>query len=312
MIFSPINLVHKAGTKDECRLIHDLSQPYNGVNAVNDHILDENAKVKYRHIDKVIDLGLKLRVKTNASCMDIRHVFRNLALREDQLFLTGFTLNGKFYINSSLPFGASSSCFIFEKVATLVEWIVKHKTKNKNLSHYLDDFPLLGKNWQETKILTDQFIKIVRKISLPIAENKTIGPTQFLIYLSLLLNFRDQVLAIPNEKKQNCIELIDELGVAYRNRQTVRIQSIQKLADHLNFICQAIPAGRVFLGSLYTLTALTHGKKVRPGHHRRLNKELHDDLGMFRKFLTETDEFNRTIPFMIRRGNRCKFHPILC
>ena len=301
MNFSPINLVHKAGTKDEFHLIHDLSHPYDGINAVSNHIPDENAKVKYRHIDEVIDLGFKLRVKTNASCMDIRHAFRNLPLREDQLFLTGFTLNGKLYINSSLPFGASSSCFIFEKVATLVEWIVKHETKNKKLSHYLDDFPLLEKNWQETKTLTDQFIKIVQKIGLPIAENKTIRPTQFLIYLGLLLNFRDQVLAIPNEKKQDCIELIDELVVAYRNRQTVRVQSIQKLAGHLNFICQAIPVGRVFLGSLYALTALTHGEKVRPGHHRRLNKALHDDLGMFRKFLAKTNEFNRTIPFMIRQ-----------
>ena len=189
MIFSPINLVPKVGTKDKLRLIHDLSHPYDSINAVNDHIPDENSKVKYRHIDEVIDLGLKLAIKTNASCVDIQHAFCNLPLREDQLFLTSFTLNGKFYINSSLPFGVSSSCFIFEKVATLVEWIVVHETKNKNLSHYLDDFPLLGKNWEETKTLTYQFIKILQKIGLPITENKTIGLTQFLIYLGLLLNF---------------------------------------------------------------------------------------------------------------------------
>ena len=108
-------------------------------------------------------------------------------------------------------------------------------------------------------------------------------------------------MATPNEKKGKCIELFDELVQGYRSPQTVRIQSIQKLAGHLNFICQAITGGRVFMGSLYRLTALTHSKKVRPGHYRRLNKEIHDDLGMFQKFLTEKDEFNRTIPFMIRR-----------
>ena len=100
----------------------------------------------YHHIDKVIDLALDLGILTHGSRVDIRHAFRNLGLREDQLWMMGISLIGKYYINASLPFGAALSCFIFEKVATPIEWIVANETKLKSLSHYLDDFPLLGKN----------------------------------------------------------------------------------------------------------------------------------------------------------------------
>ena len=46
-----------------------------------------------------------------------------------------------------------------------------------------------------------------------------------------------------------------------------------------------------------------HGEKVKVGHRRHLNKQLHDDLLMFDSFLQElSPEFNRTIPFMIQHN----------
>ena len=41
------------------------------------------------------------------------------------------------------------------------------------------------------------------------------------------------------------------------------------------------------------------GGKIRAGHHRRLNKEIHDDLQMFQEFLSEyADRSVSTIPFL--------------
>ena len=162
---------------------------------------------------------------------------------------------------------------------------------------------MLGESEEDAQDFLDQFTKIMDQIGMPITENKTIGLTQFLIYLGLLLNFLDQVIAIPDDKSIACLELLDDMITAYRSQKTILIQDLQKLACHLNFICQAIPTGSTFLGGIYTLLAQIKKESVCPGHHRRVNKELHNDLVMFRSFFDDsTPDFVRTIPFMIRRG----------
>ena len=142
MFFSPINLVEKAGGKpDEYHLIHNLAYPYDSQNSVNVCIPPKNLKVKYRHIDEVIDMALEIGKSVQGICTDVRHAFRNLSLRFDQLRFMGFTLNGKYFINSSLPFRVVLSCLIFKKVATLLKWIVCDVTGRIYISHYLDDYP---------------------------------------------------------------------------------------------------------------------------------------------------------------------------
>ena len=138
---------------------------------------------------------------------------------------------------------------------------------------------------------------------MPVAEEKTIGPTQCLEYLGMLLDFQEQVLTIPEKKRLTCLNLIDKITGKYRDRKTSTVKDIQKLAGHLNFICQAIPAGRTFMSGLYSLLAPSQGEKVRSGHHRRLNKIIHDDLVMFRSFLCEVaPEAHRSIPFLVKRN----------
>ena len=61
---------------------------------------------------------LELGPSTWGARIDIKHTFQNLPIHPDDLHLLGFTLGGKHYINSNLPFGAASSCTIFEKVAS--------------------------------------------------------------------------------------------------------------------------------------------------------------------------------------------------
>ena len=278
LIYSPINLVPKG--EDDFRLIHDLSYPYDGVNSINDCIPPCNSRVRYHSIDDVIDIALRLGQTATGSRVDIAHAFRNLGIRFEDIRFLAFTLNGKIYLNVSLPFRAASSCCIFEKVATLLQWIVTNETGRDSISHYLDDFPLLGASWDETKRFVEAFYDIMARGRMLIAKHKTIGPTHCLLYLGLLLNFREQVISIPQEKRDVCIELIDIMLQAYRSRKTVVVKTLQSLAGHLNFLCQAVPAGKTFLSSLFALSASKNGEIVRPGHHRRQNKEIHDDLVM--------------------------------
>ena len=71
------------------------------------------------------------------------------------------------------------------------------------------------------------------------------------------------------------------------------------MAGNLNFICQALPAGRVFLCSLYRLTRGALGQKAKAGHHCRICRETYDDLTMFADFLNErAAQHTKSIPFL--------------
>ena len=75
--------------------------------------------------------------------MDVKSVFRQQPMSKKMLLYLVFTLNGKIYINTSLPFSAASSCFIFEMMAGALQWVVTNKTGYHWILHSLHDFPLL-------------------------------------------------------------------------------------------------------------------------------------------------------------------------
>ena len=70
----------------------------------------------------------------------------------------------------------------------------------------------------------------------------------------MLLDFKNQVLGIPEKKRSTCLQLLQHMILAYEKHQQVTVKKKKKLAGHLNFICQAIPAGKTFMSGLYTLS----------------------------------------------------------
>lgn len=45
-----------------------------------------------------------------------------------------------YYYDKCLPMGASSSCQIFEKLSSSLQWIMLNKFFAKGMSHMIDDF----------------------------------------------------------------------------------------------------------------------------------------------------------------------------
>ena len=300
-MFSPINIIPKPNGKHH--LIHDLAFPYDAKNSINACIPKKNSVVHYHYIDELIDLALNMGTSTTGSRINIESAFRNLGIHPEEIRYLAFTLNGKIYLNVSLPFRAASSCKIFEAVATLLEWIVRYHTVCEEMSHYLDDYSLLGRGYRDTEIFMDQFMDIMSEIGMPIAKNKTIGPCVILEFLGMLLDFYHQTLGIPDKKREKCLSLVNDLIAAHRSQTSVTVKKIQKVAGHLNFICQAIPAGRTFLTDLYTLVAPQYPRQiVKNSHHKCINKQIHDDMCMFKQFLDDMHPVKqRSIPFLVWR-----------
>ena len=218
-----------------------------------------------------------------------------------QLRQLGFTFNGKYYINSTLPFGASSSCLIFEKVACIFQWIVINETKNTNISHYLDDFPLFADSQANLTIFMNQFYDIMARIGMPVVKEKMLGPTQLLEYLGLLIDMLNQCVGIPEKKRLSCLAAVQSLLDYKLNRVTITIREIQQVAGKLNFICQALPVDKPFLHDLYALTRGTPSKPAKQGHHRWITTSVFSDMLMFKQFLQETAHLSvKTVPFLIK------------
>ena len=216
LVYSPINIIPKPGTNKFC-LVQDLSHLRQGDQSVNSCIPEENSSVKYKHIEDIIDMALHLRPGIWSRRIDILHAFRNASMAESEISTLAFSLNGKTYLNVALAFGASSSCAIFEKIATCLEFIVTNETKIPWLSHFLDDFPMLQKTRELLIHFMNEFYRIMAEINMPVAVERTLGPTQILEYLGLLLDFINQTIGIPEKKWIKCLQLIEGLLTAYKN-----------------------------------------------------------------------------------------------
>ena len=103
MIFSPLNIVPKAGCPNWYRLIHDLAYPYRTNQSVNACIPEENSSVQYHYIEEIIDMGIEIENTATVAWVDAAFAFHNQPMHWDQLRFLDFTLKGKYYINFPFP-----------------------------------------------------------------------------------------------------------------------------------------------------------------------------------------------------------------
>lgn len=256
------------------RMIHHLSYPEGG--SINDFIDPKLASVQYTSFDEAVSMIQKLDRNCQLFKMDLKNAFRLIPVRKEDFALLGFKFNEKYYFDKALPFGAAISCSTFEKFARLLEFCIKEKMESGNLIHYLDDF--LGGD--KSKISCAQsmsiFQTIMSAINVPIADEKTVGPTEVLVFLGLELDSINMTVKIPLEKILTTLEKIQQMLA----KQKTTLKEMQSLIGTLNFCCRAIPMGRPFCRRLINATC----GLTKPYHHTRVNNGIRKDLQMWQCF----------------------------
>ena len=142
---NPIGLVPKK-EPNSFRMITNLSSPEG--RSINDNISKEFSSVSYASIQDAIKILLELGKGAYMAKTDVKNAFRIIPIKPDNQNLLGMKWEGQFYFDRCLPMGASSSCHIFEKFSSALEFIVK-KQGISNVIHYLDDFLILNKSKSE-------------------------------------------------------------------------------------------------------------------------------------------------------------------
>ena len=276
IIVSPIGLVEKT-TSDEFRLIFDLSHPHNY--SINDGIPTEVASVEYTRFDAITEMVQKLGRDSFLVKLDIESAFRLIPLHPDDFSLMGMQHQGRYYVDKALPFGCSSSCAIFEKFATFLEWGAKKVAMSENLVHYLDDFCGGEKSHADARALLEKSLAFFSYLGVPVAPHKVEGPSTCLRFLGLVVDTHKMEIRIPEEKLK-AIQLQVE---SMLRAKKVTLRELQSLIGRMNFACRAIVPGRPFCRRLIDAT-----KGIKRQHHRlRVTQSMKKDLEMWKTFLQD-------------------------
>lgn len=276
LIVSPIGLVPKK-TPGEFRMIHHLSYPPG--ESVNDYIDPALCSVQYTSFDAAVQLVQGLGQDCKMFKADVRSAYRLIPIKPADFELLGFCFENKFYFDKALPFGASISCITFERFSRFLEFTVKNKLKSGGLIHYLDDFLGADKHTESCKAALQIFQETMSELGVPLADEKTEGPTTILVFLGLELDTVHMTVRIPEQKIQEVIQKITEVLSHRKNT----LKKMQSLIGSLGFCCRAIPMGRPFSRRLIdSICGLT-----KPFHRVRLKRTLRLDLNMWLAFLRD-------------------------
>jgi hypothetical protein len=275
-ISSPLGVVPKK-TPGEFRLIHHLSYPDGS--SVNDFIPDHFSSVQYASIGDAIALIKSLGRACYMAKTDIKSAFRIIPIHPDDYHLLGMTWNNSYFFDRCLPMGCSSSCAIFEAFSTALEWLANHYLCASGVLHILDDFLFIATSQGKCDSDLNNFLSLCDRLGVPIAHEKTEGPSTTLQFAGITLDTINMEARLPDEKLQKCNAQL----LAMHKRRKTTLKELQSLIGLLNFTCSVVLPGRAFLRRLIDLT-----KGVSLPHHRiRITEACRRDLQVWLHFLRD-------------------------
>lgn len=273
---SSFGVIPKRGQVGQWRLIVDLSSPTGA--SVNDGIDPDAYSLQYITLDQVIAAVSQLGPGALMAKFDVEAAFRNLAVHPDDRHLLGLKWRQQFYVDLTLPFGLRSAPFIFNSVANLVEWILRHNYFISLLFHYLDDYITAGPpNSPQCAHYLQLAKDVCTNLGLPLHPGKCIGPCTCMVVLGIELNSISQVASLPQDKLAALLSLLH----AWHSKRVCRRKELESLIGHLHFACKVVWPGRTFLRRMIDLLCCFRWYD----HPIRLNHEFHLDLQWWLQFL---------------------------
>jgi hypothetical protein len=279
---NPVGLIPK--NTGGWRLITNLSFPHG--TSVNDFIEPSVCHVQYSKFDNAVDIVQRIGRSAYMAKADIKSAFNLCPIWPGDFGLLGIKTNAGYWVQKMLPMGASSSCYIFEKFATFIQWLVSKTANSQNIDHLLDDFFMAGVSYFECLQLVYTFESICAELGVPLSEEKKIGPVTKLVYLGLELDSVSQTIKVPREKIEKANNALHLLAKSKK----VRLKHFQSVVGLLNFICKAIPAGRAFNRRFYDAMS----KVSKPHHYIRVTAGICADARVWLQFL---EHFNGSLSF---------------
>lgn len=272
---NPVGLVPKRS--GGWRLITNLSFPEG--HSVNDFVEPDFRHVNYALFDRAVTIVQTIGKSAFCCKADIKSAFNLCPVAPADFDLLGIKSEDGYWVQKMLPQGSASACFIFEKFASFLDWLIKKKSGTNNITHLLDDFFMAGSTFIHCRDIFELFQSECFNLGIPLCPEKLIGPLKVITYLGLDIDAEKQTIRVPDDKIDKAKIEISRL-LSFKK---IRLSELQSIDGLLNFITKAIPTGRAFLRRFYD--AMSHANK--PHHFIRVNNGMRDDASIWLSFLNE-------------------------
>lgn len=275
---SSFGVIPKKGQPGKWRLIFDLSSPFG--HSVNDGIDPEEYSLQYIRIDDIIMMCSKLGRGAMLAKFDIESAYRNVPVHPSDRHLLGMRWRSKYFIDLVLPFGLRSAPFIFNSIASAVEWILQSNYGIADILHYLDDFVLAGP--PNSNSCTNKLAiatSVTANLGLPLHPDKCVGPTTCLVVLGIEIDTLAEILRLPADKFAATLQLLR----AWSSFKWCHKKQLQSLIGVLHHACKVVWPGRTFLRRMIDLLRCFR----KDDHPIRLNAEFKRDLKWWLDFFNQ-------------------------
>jgi hypothetical protein len=272
------------------RRIHHLSHPPG--RSVNDFI-PESGELKYTTFQEILDMVIEQGRHCIIVKRDIRDAFRNVPVAVECQWLLGFGWKGKYYKERCLPFGLSSSPFLFNLFVEAIHWMIVSYLNWLNLRHYLDDFIGVFSSRNDFDPVT--FDLLMSVLGVPIKSSKNLEGTIVPVF-GIEVDINVFTARLPADKLARAIEST-RLALL---ENSINLLEMQSLVGFLTFCSRAVRLGRVFMRRLWDFVAYGFPKASRT-IKRRIPRWARDDLEWWNRLLSQYngvlffDETNRHI-----------------
>ena len=173
---------------------------------------------------------------------------------------------------------------MFDTLSQAICYIAKNNYKVNNSLHLLDDFLTIDPPRADGERSMALLMMIFKRLNVPIAMHKTVGPVMCHEYLGIILDTQKMEARLPQEKIDRICDFIFKL----HKRSSCTKKEILQLPGHLNFASPVILPGRSFVSYLIKLSTT-----VSELHHFvHLNKECRIDLEFWLRFLKNWNGIN--------------------
>ena len=144
------------------------------------------------------------------------------------------------YIDKALPFGLRSAPKIFSAVADAMQGIIEQQ--GVEMLHYLDDFMVISPSQGGCEEALAMALQGCQELEVPIAMQKTEGPSTTTTFLGIELDTVAMTLQLPREKVSRLQREID----CWSQRRCCTKRELQSLIGMLQHAsCVVRPAGSV-------------------------------------------------------------------
>ena len=255
---NPLGSVEKKGTSAR-RRISDLSFPAH--DSVNDGVdCDQLPALRYASVE---DVATILRVHRAAgggamfmAKVDLEAAYRQFPIRPADWWQCGYFVEGRFYLDTRLPFGLSTAPSHFSRITRAVCWLM-HKA-GFNCIGYLDDFLMIEATRERTEAAVAFLVALLARLGVPISQRKFAlegAPTTSIVFLGVLIDSERLELRLDDAR---LLAIKVELSL-WRDRRSASVREVASLVGTLAFAARVIGPGRLYMSRL--IAALRSGRR---------------------------------------------------